>query len=54
MQLSEEDKIQIFVNLIMCTDIKINYSDDKLVVVLTNEDMEKIRTYLKNKSTLKK
>ena len=48
MELSEEDKIYIFINLIMDTDTEIYYYNNKLVVFLSSQNIEKIQTYIKN------
>lgn len=48
MNLSEDDKIYIFVNLIMNTKTKIYYYNNRLIFFLTNPNLEKIKTYIKN------
>lgn len=50
--LSNNDKVKIFVSLIMLTDIKIIYKNGKLVITLHPSDVKKINTYIKNKPFL--
>lgn len=48
--LSEDDKVKIFVSLIMSTDTNIKYFNNKLTIILDESGLEKIRTYTKNRS----
>lgn len=49
--LSEDDKVKIFVSLIMSTDIKILYCNNKLMIHLDDNYTDKISTYIKTKDS---